>query len=133
KMPDKEAIDRGLRLAANLLKAHGYSRELVDFHVHVPPFSPEVTDRPLASPVARLQAGMGGGVTSMRHERVTLDPFQRRLLSLLDGTRSRAILLKEIGKRGDEGRTVEQEAKDGLGGALDRSLRMFAREALLVG
>jgi SAM-dependent methyltransferase len=44
---------------------------------------------------ARRQAASQGWATNLWHQRVDLDPDQRRLLPLLDGTRSRAALVAE--------------------------------------
>jgi methyltransferase-like protein len=71
--------DRQL-LAANLLAAYGYSGNLVELHAYVPQMALEVGDRPVASPLARLQAGANVQITSLRHERVQVGAFGRHLL-----------------------------------------------------
>ena len=74
---------------ANLLRAYGYSSRLVELHVSQPLVASSVSERPLASPVARLQAQESNLVPNLWHERVELDALQRRLLYYLDGTRDR--------------------------------------------
>ncbi len=69
------------------------------------PFSFTVTpgERPLASPLVRLQAARGDRiVTSMRHIAVLFeDPADRRLMALLDGSRTREELARELATRED--------------------------------
>ena len=86
-------------LAANLLTAYGYSNSLVDLYTYLPPFVPEVSERPVASAVARFQVQANTQqpgsslVTNLRHERVTMDSLDSFLLYHLDGSRDRAALL----------------------------------------
>jgi len=57
-------------------------------------------ERPLASPLARLQASRGESVTSLRHTTVRLtDAPARHLLVLMDGKRTRAQLLLALRER----------------------------------
>ncbi len=49
-------------------------------------------DRPVASPLARLQAAGQQRVSSLRHRVIQLEDPDRRLLGLLDGTRDRTAL-----------------------------------------
>ncbi len=130
-------------LGANLLKAYSYSARLVSLHTYALPVTREVSDRPTASPVARLQAQVGSIVTNMRHERVTLDGFNRYLLRQLDGTRDRAALLatflegpvaEGMLKVRQDGRPVEEtdQIERLLEEALERNLRGLAQTALLV-
>jgi methyltransferase-like protein/SAM-dependent methyltransferase len=72
-------------LAANLLTAYGYSGNLVELHAYAPQMALEVSERPVASPFARLQAETSERVTNLRHERVELGEFERCLLPHLDG------------------------------------------------
>ena len=66
---------------------------LVQLHARPRAALRDVADPPLASPLARVQAGEGATVTTL--DGVTLrlqDPALRQLLPLLDGTRDRAAL-----------------------------------------
>jgi methyltransferase-like protein/SAM-dependent methyltransferase len=72
-------------LAANLLTAYGYSGNLVELHAHAPQMALEVSEQPVASPLARLQARTSAQVTNMRHERIRVGAFERCLLPYLDG------------------------------------------------
>jgi methyltransferase-like protein/protein-L-isoaspartate O-methyltransferase len=130
-------------LGANLLKAYSYSAKLVSLHAYAPPVARTVSEQPEASPVARFQAQTSPIVTNMRHERVTLDGFNRYLLLQLDGTRDRAALLRRF-LEGPVADGVLKVQRDGqpvkkpaaverlLEEALERNLRGLAQTALLV-
>ena len=80
-------------LSANLLAC--FSRGLVSLHVHQPRFSLEVSEYPVASPVARLLVQeRNTQITNLRHERVDLDEFDRYLIRHLDGKHNFDDLLK---------------------------------------
>ncbi len=66
---------------------------VVDLHVLRPPIANAVSDRPVASPLARLQAARGPLVTNLWHRPVKLDDEVARLLLLrVDGRHDRAAL-----------------------------------------
>ncbi len=140
---EAEEVDAQV-LAANLLTAYGYSNSLVDFHSYVPPYAPNVSERPLASAVARLQIQRGNQVTNLRHERVTLDGFDAFVLHHLDGSRDRARLLDLLMEgpvaqgvltvqREGETPASHDEIRAMLAGELERKLDWLACAALLVG
>jgi SAM-dependent methyltransferase/methyltransferase-like protein len=88
---------------------------LVDFHIYQPPFCAEVSERPLASAVARWEAEAGKPVTSLMLGSAALqEPELRSLLPLLDGTRDQETLRAEL-QRSDPQFTTEQ-----LRGSLER-------------
>lgn len=140
--PEKSAID-AQALAANLLKAYAYSGNLVELHVHPARFITEISERPVASPWARLQADEPGQITNLRHERVELDDMARFLLRQLDGTRDRAALFDSVAKPLRAGTLVLRQndapvpdpaqAEAILAEELDTTLRWLAYAALLVG
>ncbi len=130
-------------LGANLLKAYSYSGTLVRFHTYDPPLTLTVGEHPQASPLARLQARDSHIVTNLRHERVTLDAFNRYLLRHLDGQHDREALLQAfldgpvadgVLKIQQEGQPVESppEVRQLLTEALERNLHGLARTALLL-
>ena len=132
-----------LLLGANLLKAFGYSDNLVELHVQPPRFVAEVTQRPLASPIARLQARQDRRVTNLRHERLNLDETTRQLLLHLDGRCDHLTLLELLKKLVESG-TIEleknqkpvvdaAEIEQVLPDFLAAKLQQLARAALLVG
>jgi methyltransferase-like protein/ubiquinone/menaquinone biosynthesis C-methylase UbiE len=70
---------------------------MVELHLHRFAFSAEPGERPLASPVARLAAETQSTVANLRHRAIELaTPGARELLLLLDGTRDRATLAREL-------------------------------------
>jgi methyltransferase-like protein/2-polyprenyl-3-methyl-5-hydroxy-6-metoxy-1,4-benzoquinol methylase len=140
---ERELAGHASSLGLNLLKGFSCSADLVDFYVEAPAFVPEAGERPVASPVARFQAMRGAQVSNLRHERLELEPSQRRLLCLLDGTHDRAALLDEMcrsaEKNSPDGEGKGESIKEGsiprgaAKQALDLHLHGFAQGALLVG
>ncbi len=109
-MPEGDAEVRAY-LTRVLLQC--YQADLVELHRFPPRFTRAVSDRPLASPIARLQAGMESPwVTNLRHHSVELTPFDRLLLQLLDGSRDRTALVQELVQRAQQDLfTVEREGQ----------------------
>jgi hypothetical protein len=64
---------------------------------HPPAFAATAGDRPVASPLARLQAAQAARATNLRHQTVALDAFSRAVLCRLDGSCDRAALGRELG------------------------------------
>jgi SAM-dependent methyltransferase len=92
---EKEAGEAAHTLAEIILKTYGAG--IVALHLHEPGFVLVAGERPLTSPLARLQSRQGAMVTSMLGTTVKFDDFlARQLLLLLDGTRDREILVREI-------------------------------------
>lgn len=120
-----------------------YGANLVELRAHAPRFSCEAGARPVASPLARLQATRSEVVTSLRHTTIRMDdPFGMRLLALLDGTRDRAALAAEFMALARSGALVMQERgepltdegrlREALSERIEESLSSLARHALLV-
>jgi SAM-dependent methyltransferase/methyltransferase-like protein len=96
-------------------------------HAAAPRLTTEPGERPLASPIARHQLATGSIVTTLCHDSVNLDDETgRRLLSLLDGTRTRRALAAAVGP------ALEGDSAAARMAALEAHLRHFARLALLV-
>jgi SAM-dependent methyltransferase len=80
-----------------------YAVNFVQLHVWAPDLATTPSERPVASAPARLQAARGTRVTTLRHAEIDVpDELGRRLITLLDGTRDRAALLRELGRPADE-------------------------------
>jgi SAM-dependent methyltransferase len=106
-----------------------YAGNLVQLHAMPPALTTSVSERPEASPLARHQTRSGELVTNLRHTSVRIeDDLGKRLLVLLDGTRDRVQLLREL--RAFLLETGRQEPHD-LDSGLERSLQGLARLALL--
>ncbi len=82
-------------LAEVLLRA--YAGGIVEFHLHPPQFVTLPSERPIASPLARLQARHGSNIINLRHHNIKVeDSLGRGLLQLLDGTRDRHALIASL-------------------------------------
>lgn len=115
---------------------------LVAFHVHPPRFTLEPGERPMASPLARLQAASSARLTNLRHRLLELGELDRIVLQCMDGSRDREALLDALAELGErkaftlelDGKAIEDRArirefvKDGL----DACLARLARNALLL-
>jgi SAM-dependent methyltransferase len=94
-------------------------------------FVTDASERPRASALARLQARTAAEVTSLRHATVRLeDPLVRRLLQLLDGTRDRTQIAREMAALLEEDAATAPLAAD-LAEGLARNLDRVGRLALL--
>jgi methyltransferase-like protein/2-polyprenyl-3-methyl-5-hydroxy-6-metoxy-1,4-benzoquinol methylase len=120
-----------------------YAAGVVEPHLHQPHFVLEVSPRPVASPVARLQVRTGGRITNLWHGSIAIeDSLGRRLLSLLDGAHDRAALVNDLAAAVESG-DVEPLSPGGpigdrstiiraLSENIEAKLEQLARLALLV-
>jgi len=125
---------------------HCYNKKRVELNTIPPSFVLTISDKPIASPVARMQARSGNTVTNLRHEAGQLNEFGREVLSMLDGSHDRASIVGKLIQSVESGRvtlsrkesdvtkgpaghakTVEEAAQD----SLDDCLKKLARFALL--
>jgi methyltransferase-like protein/SAM-dependent methyltransferase len=141
--PDPATLARDVHLLGEgLLQCYtSASSGLVELSTGPPCFAPAVSERPVASPLARLQAAAGATVTNLRHETVVLSECNRQVLRHLDGSRDRDALLDVLAGLAAQGVLVVQQ--DGrplrdaervraiLGAALGQGLPELARAALL--
>lgn len=123
-----------------------YTAGVIELHVYTPRCAEEVSERPVASPLARLQVQSANGeavVATLRHVSVNVeDMIGQQLLLLLDGTRDRAALLDElaafvkssVAAKQQRGEAVVdlQKALDELSNELDQNLAKLARLGLLI-
>src|SRR6185436_16728233 len=101
-----------------------YEIGFVNLHTWSPHFITEISERPIATPLARHQAKISDVVPTPRHTTWKIDgPLARELIRLLDGTNDRAALLEKLSA--DE-RSFDAEALDAL-------LRHLARAGILIG
>jgi hypothetical protein len=123
--------------------ARTYEGGLIELYSRPPQFVAAASERPVASALARLQIASAAVVTNLRHSNVCIeDSLGRHLLSLLDGSRSRAALLEDLARFAESGggspprngAAAEQQPIDRavLARALDENLAKTARLALLV-
>jgi methyltransferase-like protein/trans-aconitate methyltransferase len=117
---------------------------LVELHLAKPAFAQRAGKRPVSSPVARLQIRSGAvSVTNLCHGPVIIsEALSRELVLLLDGTRDRADLLRDLTALAVsgaaalqiDGQTLTDPAAVGrmLASGLEPSLSHLAKMALLV-
>jgi SAM-dependent methyltransferase len=109
-------------LCQGLLRAYGAN--LVELHIHAPRFASAPSERPRASALARLQASAGEWVTTLKHDTLRIeDGAGRRLLTLLDGTRDRAELIRSL--------SADAQTAGDIDVQLDSRLERLAHLALL--
>jgi methyltransferase-like protein/predicted O-methyltransferase YrrM len=102
----------------------------------------EISERPVASKLARYQATYSTWLTNQRHERVDVNPVSRVILSYLDGTNDRpAIVAKLTGhvikgeldmQQGGKPIADPDEIGRHVAAALDRVLASMAARCVLV-
>jgi methyltransferase-like protein/trans-aconitate methyltransferase len=129
------------RLAEPLLRC--YATGQIELSVAPSGFTLQIPERPLASPLARLQAESSNRVTTLRHEAITLSDLQRHVLRYMDGQHDRAALLEELALLvaagslvvREEGHRIEepQRVKTILEKPLGAALSQLARYALICG
>src|SRR4029453_17740719 len=126
------------RTLANQLLRLYVTSGLIELHVDPPDFARDVSERPLASALARYQARSGTAVTNLRHERVSLSDGERFVIELADGGRDRDGIAAAIAQAieggtlvpADEGRAIVDPGAVAATTA-GRALARLARTALL--
>lgn len=104
---------------------------MIELHGTVPRYAETVSEKPIASPLARLQVRTSPIATTLMHSSMRFDDAPSRLLvQLLDGTRTRDQLAAEVlAAFPQENRPDPAALKAGL----DRNLERLAKAAMLVG
>lgn len=111
-----------------------YRAGLIELHVHQPRFVSQLSDKPLASKLAREQAKNPPGVTALNHINIYLnDPISRHLIQMLDGTRNLETIKLELTDWITKSDKIENknEIIAQLPTLLTGTLEKFARLALL--
>jgi|AGTN01.1.fsa_nt_gi Predicted regulatory domain of a methyltransferase len=139
---DAEAFERGSQVLANdLLLSYGIN--IVFLRTQPDPFVTQISERPEASAVARLQAKTTSRVTNVQHELIDLSFLEKHLIDLLDGTRDRDAIfngLVDLVKQdilvvNKDGKPIKDEAdvREQLVPHVDVALSRLANASLLVG
>jgi methyltransferase-like protein/2-polyprenyl-3-methyl-5-hydroxy-6-metoxy-1,4-benzoquinol methylase len=136
----KDSSGETQALCASVLTA--FSKGLCELHTHPGSFVLAAGERPRACPLARHQAGQRDSVINRRHERMSLDSFERQLLPLLDGENDRPSLVRKLAGLAASGTLVvriddkpvidPQEMQKAIASELEARLRHLGRCALLV-
>ena len=119
-------IDPLTQDAAAALVLRLYEARALELRIRPPRLVSTVTERPVASPLARLQIASGQtAVTNQRHVSVMLtDELSRQFLLLLDGSRDRAALLRDLTGRFDSGEPLPAWHANGPASRLERALML---------
>jgi methyltransferase-like protein/trans-aconitate methyltransferase len=139
---DSEEKKETASLCHLLLRA--YAAGVVELHLWTPRLVTKVSERPIASPIVRLQALHGKRVTTLRHTGLELsDENSRDLLVLLDGTRDFETLVDSLAalvqrgkaevRRDGEPVTEPARVRAIIASELPLGLERLARSALLIG
>jgi len=84
--------------------------QLVSTHLLDVRIATELPERPAVSPVARYQASRGDFVSNLLHQSPDLEPLDRLVLPLLDGTRTKSDVGSAIAAALAEGRLAPTES-----------------------
>jgi methyltransferase-like protein/cyclopropane fatty-acyl-phospholipid synthase-like methyltransferase len=116
--------------------------DTIELHSYASSFVSKVTERPVASALARHMAQHSPSVTNLRHQAIVLSDFERLVLFRLDGTRTVEGVLQSLLADVVEGRmnleahgtpvASPERSRELLSNALDSALFHFASQALLV-
>jgi methyltransferase-like protein len=139
---DFESLTADTQALGDLL-LRAYAGNMVEFHVCPPRFVTVPGERPVASPLARLQSREHAVVSNLRHYTTTIDSdVGHHLLQLADGSRDRKGVLDALVALVESGAfTIEREGAPVSDGAeirkffaaeLERNLADLARHGLLV-
>ena len=91
-----------------------YAAQVIELRVSAPRLAASISERPVASPLARHQLAHGAkALTNLRHEPVELPELPRRILMLLDGTRDAEAVATAIVKLGRDGTIGVREQEGG--------------------
>jgi SAM-dependent methyltransferase len=114
----------------------------VELHAQPPRLALHAGTRPVASPLARLEAARGPILTSLAHRPVQVPELARRVLLLLDGRHDRAALVGELARTlATEGVSLTHDgvAREGAAGepqtldaAVEQSLVLLGRAGVLL-
>jgi methyltransferase-like protein len=127
------AEEQSLQLATRLLRC--YTLGIVELSLGPPRLVARVSERPIASPYARLRAREGSKVVNMKLESTVLDELARLVLQNLDGQHDRAALVALVQARLKDKSDLPDSSQTASSAEtrVDEMLQSFARGALLIG
>jgi SAM-dependent methyltransferase len=141
RLPEGADDDGAERLSEDVVQL--YARTHLELRPRRLSFTAEVAARPVGCPLARHQAAREQEwVSTRRHDGWALSNYQRRLLSLLDGSRDHDQLLEELVamavdgrievKRGDEPLSDAEALREVFAETLPDQLAFLAGRLLLI-
>ena len=111
----------------------------IDFRYLPDRYAHSINDRPIVTSLARLQSRQSGNITTQRHNMLNADPLTRIVIQVLDGSRTRADLVKFMSDLAAQGKisvNVQGKAPDDMtmihAAAIDKVLEQLRRSAVLV-
>ena len=126
----REILAEDTDALARLLTA-AWMAGLIELHGYLPRYSETVSERPVASPLARLQVKAGPFVSTLLHTSMRFDDAPSRLLlQLLDGTRTKEEIVTAVAQAFPPDKRPDPST---LRAGLDRNLERLAKAGLLVG
>ncbi len=105
---ESDALEQATQSLAEMLLASA-TADIVELHTFTGSFVAEATDQPIASPLARYQAGKGPSVTTLRHSAINLDTLSQHLIQLCDGTHDLDAMITSVESLVSEGKFVLQD------------------------
>ena len=97
--------------------ATNHAMGFVYLHTWEPPMATVVSDRPVASALARIEIERGDQVTSLRHRPVEIDdPIAAAAIARLDGTRDLAAIHEEVSRALSVGALARKHIETALSG-----------------
>lgn len=108
----------------------GYAARAIELRAASPRLTRVPSARPVASPLARLQAERSRTVTNLRHEPVTINEMPRQLLLLLDGTRDIDAMVADVVRIAKESKIGVREHEGGPVITDDATLERVLRRAV---
>lgn len=91
-----------------------YLKNLIELDVFPPKFTLTISDKPVASPLARLQSQQGEQVTNLRYEIFSLSFITRQVLNCLDGEHDSKDLVEVLQHHLQEGRLQLSQGEEKL-------------------
>jgi SAM-dependent methyltransferase len=127
---DREPTDDDVTSLSDFFAAV-WMAELIALHGDLPKYVTTISERPVASPLARIQLRSGPFASTLLHATMRFeDEPSRRMVQLLDGTRTLEQLAGEMRAAFPPDQRPDPAT---LRAGLDRNLERLARGALLVG
>jgi methyltransferase-like protein len=107
---------------------------MLDLTIHPECCATRVSERPVASPLARLEARSDVLVTSLLHVEVKVADFDRFVLRLLDGTRDRAAIVEATLQAASRGEVDlgGHRPREAIADAVNHAFEQFRIAGLLV-
>lgn len=134
------AIEERETLGEDLL--YCFAGNAIEFHTWQADFVTEVSEQPMASPLAAYQARHDLPITNQRHECVNLDSVSKELLKAMDGHRNHRAILDHLVKRAEDGAFALEETDKQISGknylrhalksTMEEIMRNLAKSALLL-